>query len=51
VEIESSRGVQAMIAAKQVMTNWNHIVEHAGRRKEDHDKRQRDDYRPMVPLQ
>ena len=51
MEIELSRGVQAVIAAKQVMTNWNHIVERAGRRKENYDERQREDYRPMVPLQ
>jgi hypothetical protein len=51
LKIESSRSVQAVITAKQDVTNWNHIVERAGRREENYNKRQRQDYRPMVSFQ
>jgi len=50
VEIVLSRSVHSMITAEQVVTNWNDIMERAGRREEDHDKCQRKNNRTMVPL-
>ena len=43
--------VQSMVTTKQVVTNWNYVVQCARRGEENDDKRQRENDRPVVSLQ
>lgn len=42
--------MQIVIAAEQVVAHGNTVVKGAGSCEEDHDKREREDNRPVVPL-